>query len=422
MRIGEFAKQHSVSVDTLRHYMALGLLVVEKQGGQYDFDDKTSEDLVQLMGLKNIGFSLAEIKMIFMFQRLGRMTAYQRDIYYQSLFSDKHKSIEQDIHDKQAALDQLIKAEAALKGSEQPASQGVGVPLSALELLSCPICQSSFRLDDAQVVDEKIRNGRMSCGCGHVMVIEEGILYANPSDVLNAEVVSETAMLNEATAIPQTSVLEAYLTSTHETYLDRVYEGLNWFSSRSDFSGVHVAMELGSGFGFYLRTLYDQIPEDMLYIAVDRDPERHRFLKRILEAGTGSKKILLLCGSFESIPLKPESVDCVLDFSGTSNYSFEHADFLLERINHLVKPEAHLYASFIIFEKFGLQTRIPPENREHFKEERIRENLAELGFNFVEAHNTQVTDQGGEYEDFFQPDESIRTFLCIARRFGMQFG
>ncbi|MDO9592891.1 MAG: MerR family transcriptional regulator [Erysipelotrichaceae bacterium] len=422
MLIDEFAKQHALSVDTLRHYMSLGLLVVEKQGEQYIFDDQNGEDLVQLLGLKSVGFSLEEVKLIFMFQRLGHMTDYQRDVYYQRLFSDKHKAIEREVNEKQAALDRLVEAEAALKEMARPANQLVGVPLSALELLSCPACQSTFRLDnEAQVVDEKIQNARMSCDCGNVMVIDEGILYATPSDISIATEDSEKTMLNEAAPAPQTSVLEAYLTTNHETYLGRVYEGLNWLSSRVDFSEFHVAMEIGSGFGFYLRTFYDQLPEDMLYIAVDRDPERHRFLKQILEAGTGSKKILQICCSFESIPLKPESVDCVLDFSGTSNYSFEHADFLLDRINQFVTPEASLYASYIIFEKFGLQTRIPPNNREHFKEERIRENLAELGFNFVEACNTQATDQGGFYEDFFQPDESVRTFLCVAKRLGMQF-
>lgn len=405
MRIGEFAKKHDISVDALRHYMAIGLLVVEKKGGQYAFDSKVSEDLSTLRSLKSMGFSLSEIKKIFLYQRLALMTNYQRDLYYQSIFSEKRVMIRREITEKNKALEKLILAEKSFKTVSEPSENLIGVPLEALDLFCCPVCNSGYRLKEAQIIENKVRNGHLTCGCNRGMVVSDGILYASSVDA---------SMGSREMPDTKDSVLEAYLTSTDEAYLDRVYQGLNWVSNHSDFTGVKVAMELGSGYGFYLRTMYSQLPETLLYIAVDRDPSRHLFLKKILEAGKISKNILLLCAPFEAIPLRNATIDCILDFSGTSNYSFEHSDFLLERVNALSAPQARLYASYIIFDKFGFNTQIAIPFRDNFKEKVLRKNIEALGYRFGETHTTQATDKGGAYEDYFASDESIHTFLCTA--------
>jgi len=39
-------------------------------------------------------------------------------------------------------------------------------------------------------------------------------------------------------------------------------------------------LELGSGFGFLLRAIYNHLPEDCTYIAIDNDLEQHKFVKK----------------------------------------------------------------------------------------------------------------------------------------------
>jgi DNA-binding transcriptional MerR regulator len=411
MRIGDFAAQSGVTADTLRHYMDLGLLVVEKRGGQYDFDDRAAGDLERVLSLKNMGFSLAEIKQILFFERLGKMTDYQKDVYYQGLFSARKNLIERDLEQKQRELEALTEAEEALKRSCMELSktprQVVGVPLEALEILMCLRCGEGISLREGEVQGGKIMSGCLACSgaCGFEIRVAGGILYSGSS----IEATEDHLQLDQA-------FLETYLKSTDPSFLDRVYEGLHWIEKRTDFKGYHRALELGSGHGFYLRTIYDQLTESLLYVAVDYDPSRHHFLKTMLEAAARPGKILLLCAPFEALPLKPDSFDCLLDFTGTSNYSFDHSDFLLSRIHPLVKAQAKLYGSFIVFDRFGVKTRIPEPMRANFTEAALRNRIEHLGFRLTQTYTTQSVNQGGVYEDYFNDDEVVRTFICIGER------
>ena len=58
MRIGEFAQKHNTTHDTIRHYLDMGLLITEKKGGHYRFDESDSWDLENIIELKSMGFFL----------------------------------------------------------------------------------------------------------------------------------------------------------------------------------------------------------------------------------------------------------------------------------------------------------------------------------------------------------------------------
>ncbi|SCZ76490.1 MerR family transcriptional regulator [Acidaminobacter hydrogenoformans] len=430
MRIGEFSTRTGVTVDTLRHYMELGLLVVEKRGGQYDFDEHVQKDLERILQLKEMGFSLAEVKRLFQFERLGAMTDYQKDVYYCSLFSERIHAVRLEIEARQKALAALEEATGALVASSEVKGdvprQAVGLPLEALPLLACRRCGGDLSLHEGEILEGRVLQGKLICsgGCGEAggLVVEAGIVYvpelweAQRSEFevrrKAIEASGNASEVGDGTA----GFLEAYLMSTDPAYLDRIYEGLSWVRSRADFTGCRAALELGSGHGFYLRTVYDQLPETMIYVAVDHDPERHRFLKTILEGAAQPRKLVLLCADFQSLPLKADSFDVLMDFTGTSNYSFDNDGFLPDIVNPLMREKARLFGSYIVFERFGINTRIPADRRLWFTEAGVLEGLAGLGYKLNETYRTAVVSQGGVFEDYFEADERVRTVVAVGAR------
>ena len=64
MKIGKFGEVNNLSIDTIRHYMDLSLIIPEKRGTLF-FDEYCQTDLELILHYKDLGFSLNEIKELF---------------------------------------------------------------------------------------------------------------------------------------------------------------------------------------------------------------------------------------------------------------------------------------------------------------------------------------------------------------------
>jgi len=106
----------------------------------------------------------------------------------------------------------------------------------------------------------------------------------------------------------------------------------------------------------------------------------------------------------------------LMDFTGSSNYSFDCDGFLPALVNPLIRKEARLFGSYIVFERFGVNTRIPAERRGWFTEAGVLEGLKALGYSLDEIFRTQIVSQGGVYEDYFEADERVKTVVVVGQR------
>lgn len=69
MQIGEFSKKTGLTIDTLRYYNKIGLLVPQKAGSRRCYTEGDLEKVNIIKKLKNLYFTLDEIKMLFILDK-----------------------------------------------------------------------------------------------------------------------------------------------------------------------------------------------------------------------------------------------------------------------------------------------------------------------------------------------------------------
>lgn len=405
MKIGKFADENNISIETIRHYMDLGLIVPEKKGGHYDFDERCQKDLEDTLHLKKMGFTLHEIKSLFMFKRLGKLTPFQEDEYYIEFFNNKYKYISKQIEELTNMKKNLEGTLKKLSTKKNKKNFTIGVDIKSLPLLSCPKCKQELSLAEGQIANNQILNGKLQCKCGIEYLIEDGILFGNNR-------------LREDENIFQNNYLHEYINETDPEYLDNIYKGLEWLYNKLHFKVLNhkVMLDLGSGVGFLLRHIYHDLPDDILYIAVDHDIRRHKFLKNMLEKADDQKNILFICSDFLHIPLKDKTIDVLIDYSGASNYSFDHEDFLLALIDHYVKEEAILIGVYIIFKNFSTNSLIKERYRKNFMIYHIKDELSKLKYKSIDEGTSNTLNYGGKYENYFTEDEKVYAYVYYGKR------
>lgn len=405
MRIGKFAEVNELSIDTIRHYMDKGLIIPEKRNGQYCFDKSCQNDLKEILNLKSLGFTLNEAKTVLTYRRFGKLTPYQNEEHYSNIFAAKVSSITNQINELIDIKNNLEKKIQELTRNESKKQCIMGVHIKALDLLKCVRCDGDLMLSEGTIHYNQIINGKLSCICGETYSIEAGILKIGDESE-NSEMSFRSDFISD------------YINETDAAYLDNIYKSLEWGIKRLGTNELlnKVLLELGSGSGFFLRSIYNQLPENCLYIAVDHDIERHKFLKTMLQMAQCKRNILFICSDFLKVPIKDQTVDILLDLSGTSNYSFDHENFLLGLINKPIKEDALLLGSYILFKNFDVNTLIKEKYRKNFQIENIKRNIQSLQYKWMDEFTSDYINRGGKYEDYFIKGEEVYSYMFYGKR------
>lgn len=407
MKIGKFGEVNNLSIDTIRHYMDLSLIIPEKKGGHYFFDEYCQTDLELIIHYKDLGFSLNEIKELFFYKNLAKSMNYEKDTFYQSLFKLKYDKMEQEIELLEKKRDKLKGVLHDLLLTNETSNTIIGIDLSILHLLTCSKCRQKLILQDGIINNNQITEGKLICNCGEEYIITSGIITAGKS-----------FKANERTSLEDT--ISDYIHETDNAYLENMLKEGEWAKKKLIHLDLNnkLILDIGSGLGFFLRSIYEELPEDCLYIAVDRDFNKLLFLKDVLARKNPRRNILFICADFLNIPIQNRSVDIVIDHSGTSNYSFEHADFLLHELNPLFKSNCYLLSLFILFKNFSLNSQITNNFRANFSLSKIKKEIQNLQFQSIDESTSNYLKRGGKYEDFFVQGEEIYTYSFFGKRWG----
>jgi len=398
MKIGSFATQYHITIDTIRHYMALDLLLPIKLKGQYDFDENCEKDIIEIQALKECGFTLREIQSILLISRMGKHTAYTSTQTYHQFYKLKYEWVNQEI-ERLAQIKQRLEKHL-VPSMMQATYKNRGIPLRAIEHLKCPKCHQALKMLDGKLENHHVISGELACTCGQAFRIIEGILVDPHS--LN----TEQAFGNGDEETHFLKSLMRYLQDTDYDYIKNVVTGMDWLRKQKALN-YEVALELGTGSGFFLRYFLDALPENGLYFAVDHDYKRLITLKNVLQEIPNGPDIVFVCCDFANIPLGLASVDCLIDYSGSSNYAFDHPTFLLEKMKPLLKKNANWIGSYILFKNFKRDSLVTPEHQYLFKEPEVTTLLQHNGFNIADKCISDVVTKGGPGESYFVPGEKV---------------
>lgn len=326
MKIGAFSQQSGVSKDTIRYYVGEGLLFPECSGRQMQFSERDLEDLNRIQQLKSMRFSIQEIKSVLQIYRMSNVIEPSTIEEYDALLQKKESQLrEEQLHLKES-LDYLAGERsrlARLRNMNHPTQSGV--PLSAVSLLQCPHCHKQLQIEQAEIRQKYIHQGKLSCACGYRADIRDGVVctgnvytgaYDQPD--LKRELYHDTG--NEWDICMQ-KCTDLMLKQIHPLDLDG-----------------KVIFEANINGFFFTYHFLRELPKNALYIFVDKYEEILRMYKKYIEILCDGLEVLYIADAGENYPLKNQCIDLQLGFMGENEYTFYHKQHQIFDIQRLLKP------------------------------------------------------------------------------------
>lgn len=406
MRIGEFSRRHNVTVDSIRHYIDLGLILPEKDGAHFSFGDVCSLDIEEIKRLKKLKFSLSEIRKLFIIRRITNLEEDENRKFYRSFFLEKKNSLiseREKINEMIAEIDRKVEM---LCVEKEKRINKLGVPVGSLSIFHCPKCKGLLKLNSAQIDNSMVMDGKLACRCGFEALIENGIIILE----LDREIAHKKGL---------NGTLKEYIENTSPEYINFMYRTIEWIVRRAEFNSNfnNIILEPGTGSGFFLKQVNSLLPKDMLYISVDHNIEMVKFVKSYLETHSNHTNFVFICCDFSQIPVKDNTIDLVFDFYGSTNYNFRETSFLMDLLDSKVKPDGRWYGVYFCLDKYSKTVmQYPPECRPYFYKDNLLRKLGESSFRMLDSADLGCVNRAGEFEPFFIEGDNLYALAYYGRK------
>ncbi|MGM0639890.1 MAG: MerR family transcriptional regulator [Thermotogota bacterium] len=408
MKIGKFAKKNNLTVDTIRYYVELGLLLPEKVNNQFSFDEKCQNDLEEIINLKNMRFSISQIQSIFSTRRFTKLINDEELNYYISFFENKKNELIKEKKEIDKSIDKIDKKIEDIKNSYEKRNVDLGIPVSFLSNLSCPKCNKSLNLVKGNIENNQIFNGELKCKCGYEAKIEDGILITENAETYMPENLEKDNPGN------------IFVKKTNMSFANLIYKGMSWIYKRLnqiDLKNINI-LEIGTGSGFFLKKLIESLDDTSVYIAVDNNLEFLKSAKKYLQAIGKEANIVFIACDFKEIPLQNDTCDILLDVYGTADDSLNKDFYPIRDTKHLLKNKGFWYGTYIHFnDNSKTLTTISREAREKYKSDFIRKSFASNGFEEIESSFLGKATKYGESEPFIVDGDIVNHWGFVCRKY-----
>lgn len=340
MRIGEVARKYGISTDSLRYYIKEGLLVPEGSArySRYEFRSRDLEDLEIILRMKEEQFPIRSILTLLTMRRTSNMVEPHTLDSVVDLYASHRHFLKDEISKYDKALKMLTEDEARFSAQGLSAQVHTGVPLRALKLLRCPVCEGMLRLDQGELDSQYIYSGTLRCSCGQSLPIREGIietgnLYTGKYDRpdLKRELITE-------------------IIGPFVKYLQKGMDEVDRFLAQKS-KGSKVILETHLNGLFYAYNHLDHIADDALYIAVDRYPELLQEYKRLLESMGVTRDFLFIADNSMNLPIQKHSVDILVNCMSDNEYCLYNTGSYIGEMSPFLKEDAEVVGILLSFSK-----------------------------------------------------------------------
>ncbi|WP_018751798.1 MerR family transcriptional regulator [Paenibacillus sanguinis] len=331
MKIGEFSRRNHITQDAIRHYIDLGLLVVDKRGSRYHFTEQNNSELQDILMLKELDFSLNEIQSILCFNRLEGQRSNDFRSFLLSLLERNRERVSEKLK-KFVEVEQILRRKIEeLNVEEYDRSKRMGFPLSSLSMLRCPACRRPLQIADGSIEHHMLLQAEVFCGCGYQAMVEDGIF-------IDRRAVKTRIMPTK----------KEFVQSASPQYINLLYNGTTTLIDyiQAPTGSLDYVLELDSCVGRFLMRYIEHLKEGTTYILLSTDLERLTSLKHNLEREYADNQFIFLCCDLTQLPLAQGSIDRIVS-QGMLPKS-EHTDhqFLPALVSPLLKPQGLFAGAF----------------------------------------------------------------------------
>ena len=418
MKISSLASKYEISKDALYFYISKGLLIPRMSGKQYIVDDTFERDLQLILKYRDWGFSLNEIHSIL---SASRKNSYDNDHVVNTFVSEmllkKADSIRDEISGLREKLVNILAENEKLLTTEayegNEAKGQIGVPLSMVSLLRCPVCGGSFSFSNSDMSQTQIINADVTCSCGYCAKIKDGIFITpnkNQSKYDHADVSRE--IYND---IPD-MLVSLYQKSYY--WMEQKLENI--------LGPEAVVMETHLNDYFYLQYELGLLEKNKCrLILVDKFPEILEMYKAVLERQVGKDlEVLLIADAGTDLPICSGSVDVFVDFFASNEHHFFNSSSLIEEMAGYVPAGSYVIGTYFSIAEGresvkNMQQLYPESCSENFNLSLFKRRAEQAGYTEEDKEFIGETSETGENYwcfGFVDKNEKIRLDSFLMRK------
>lgn len=338
MKIGQVVKKYGISANSLYFYINNGLLVPPKKNSQYVFDEHTLDELRLILELKEMEMPLKTIHRILSLRRISSFCSQEERTEMRRIYEEHDRKLRTEAERLEKARKKLwARAYRFEREGSTREEMRTGVPIRTLSMLRCPCCGGELMLDQVNMSQRYIFQGKLDCACGYSAVIRDGVL--------------ETGILNRNPRDHADPTRQLYreLPSDMLSLFEQSYRWVEQ-SIRSCAGEKRVWLESYVNAWFFFQNHLELLREDDTLIVVDKFPETLQAYKSVIEWAGPPCDILYIAVAGSRLPLREQVVDCTMDFFSSNEHNFYEKGLYLSQLCPYLRDSAELFGVYFHLE------------------------------------------------------------------------